>query len=167
VEAEAAGHAAVRRHFAVADHQEARPRIGGELGERLVTKNYVALSELIKNAYDADATEVTICFVGSNAGGKPGNKAEIQIIDNGHGMSFQDLQDFWMRVATANKQKTTKSPRFGRPKTGSKGIGRFATQRLAEELVVNTTARVDGKRVESTEVTALTNTDSSHLSDRP
>ena len=48
----------------------------GEIGERLVTKNYIALAELVKNAYDADATEMTIKFVNPK-GDVPDQKSEI------------------------------------------------------------------------------------------
>ena len=110
----------------------------GELGERLVTRNHVALSELIKNGYDADATEISVGFLrmeNLSAESVP----SIKIEDNGSGMSFAEVKANWMRIATANKQRDDVSEMFGRPRTGSKGIGRFSCQRLAEELVLITT----------------------------
>jgi signal transduction histidine kinase len=104
-----------------------------ELGMKLVETVHVALSELVKNSYDADATEVKIIF-GKNEEGKD----RIQIIDNGTGMSFNAVQDYWMRIATTNKEKRNVSPVFGRPLTGAKGIGRFSCRRLGSKLTLIT-----------------------------
>ena len=65
-----------------------------QLGEQLVAKSSVALAELVKNAYDADATEVTVIL--ENVG-RPGGT--ILIEDNGHGMLFEDVESSWMRYA--------------------------------------------------------------------
>ena len=97
-----------------------------ELGERLVSRRSVALAELIKNAYDADATEVIVSFenVRSSVG-------EIVVKDNGIGISFDGLRNVWMRIATTDAAVNSKSKKYGRPKTGAKGVGRFACRRLA------------------------------------
>ena len=128
----------------------------GELGERLVAQDHVALSELVKNSYDAEATEVSIDLRDAASDEEDG---EIVIRDNGHGMTFQQVNDFWMRVATPNKLDSPVTKKFGRQKTGNKGIGRFACQRLAEELQLTTTGRVPGSkdsRAGSFEETTLT-----------
>lgn len=91
-----------------------------ELGERLVGKPHVALAELVKNAYDADATKVIIRF-GTDS---------IEIIDDGHGMTDADFKNFWMRIGTTHKQTVRVSPLLKRPVTGSKGIGRLSAQFL-------------------------------------
>ena len=125
----------------------------GELGERLVTKNYIALSELIKNAYDADATKITIRFISAGKGRKKSENSEIQLIDNGHGMTFQEIKDYWMRIATPYKIREPISPVFGRRKTGNKGIGRFACRRLAKRLIIETAAKIpNNKQTEWTRV---------------
>ena len=95
-----------------------------ELGERLVGRQYIALAELVKNSYDADATKVEIRF----------EEDSIKVSDNGHGMGFEDFKDRWMRVGSTHKVGKTKSPELGRPLTGSKGVGRLAVQFLASEL---------------------------------
>ncbi len=95
-----------------------------ELGERLVGKPYVALAELIKNGYDADATEVTVRV----------RKDSIEVADNGHGMRFDEFKDYWMRVGSTHKVRQQRSPYCDRPLTGSKGVGRLASQFLANEL---------------------------------
>lgn len=118
-----------------------------ELGEKLVETAHVALVELVKNAYDADATEVTIKILPDPAGGP-----EVQIIDNGSGMTFHDVQNYWMRIATTHKVTHQCSERYGRPRTGSKGIGRFSCRRLGERLRLSTTAAIDSGRFERTEL---------------
>ena len=100
-----------------------------ELGERLVGKPHIALAELVKNSYDADATEVTIRFAP--------NKRSIEISDNGHGMTFDEFKNFWMRIGTIHKKAEERS-RGGRLMTGSKGVGRLAVQFLANELTIKT-----------------------------
>lgn len=114
-----------------------------ELGERLVSKNYIALAELIKNAYDADATKVTVVF--QNIEKAPGPSSQIILIDDGHGMTFDQVKSFWMKVATPNKLRNPFSPKYGRPKTGDKGIGRFACRRLAKRLILESTAECGQK----------------------
>lgn len=95
-----------------------------ELGERLVGRQYIALAELVKNSYDADATKVEI-RIGDDA---------IEVSDNGQGMTFDDFEGRWMRVGSTHKVKQIKSERFGRPLTGSKGVGRLAVQFLASKM---------------------------------
>jgi hypothetical protein len=100
-----------------------------ELGEHLVTRKSVALAELVKNAYDADATRVTLTFSSvATAGGT------ITVSDNGSGMTFGVVRDGWMRIATTTKRANAASPRFHRPVTGAKGaapttsdVGRAST----------------------------------------
>ena len=95
-----------------------------ELGERLVGRQYIALAELVKNSYDADATKVEIRI----------EDDLIEVSDNGHGMTFGDFKNRWMRVGSAHKVVQIRSPRLGRALTGSKGVGRLAVQFLASEL---------------------------------
>ncbi|MBF0181190.1 MAG: ATP-binding protein [Magnetococcales bacterium] len=102
-----------------------------ELGERLVGKPYIALAELVKNAYDADATLCEIRFVPDG----------IEIVDNGHGMTADEFRNFWMRIGTTHKQREGYSRLLSRPVTGSKGVGRLAVQFLADQLTITTTPR--------------------------
>jgi signal transduction histidine kinase len=118
-----------------------------ELGEKLVESPHIALLELVKNAYDADATHVAIKIVPM-----PPFGPEIHVIDNGSGMTFDNVQSYWMRIATTHKQKIEVSVRYGRPRTGRKGIGRFSCRRLGTLLKLVTTAAVKGNRCERTDV---------------
>jgi signal transduction histidine kinase len=103
------------------------------LGLELVAKQETALAELIKNAYDADATRVTVSFTGHD---KPHGTLIIE--DNGSGMTFDVVRDAWMRLSTAHKQAQPLSPIFNRVRAGRKGIGRFAVQRLGKTLLMET-----------------------------
>ncbi|MEW6738493.1 MAG: sensor histidine kinase [Nitrospirota bacterium] len=107
-----------------------------ELGEKLVETVHLALVELVKNSYDADATEVKVCFT-EDTDGNP----EIHIIDNGIGMNLDEVKQYWMRIATTNKSIDSVSPLYGRPRTGSKGIGRFCCRRLGKKLKLITTGK--------------------------
>ena len=57
-------------------------------------------------------------------------------------MSLDDVRQYWMKIGTSNKNIERKTPRFGRLKTGSKGIGRFACRRLGLNLRLTTCAEV-------------------------
>ena len=110
-----------------------------ELGARLVARRSVALAELIKNAYDADATEVIVSFVDASS-----PSGAILVEDNGNGMTLEDMKGGWMRIATNDAVVNALSARFGRPRTGAKGIGRFACGRLASRLALESVSRVPG-----------------------
>jgi len=104
------------------------------LGLELVAKRETALSELIKNAYDADATNVSVELYNFD---KP--NGSMVVMDDGIGMSRDVIRDAWMTLSTSSKINSDTSPIFNRPRAGRKGIGRFATQRLGEELILETT----------------------------
>jgi signal transduction histidine kinase len=111
-----------------------------QLGEQLVAKPSIALAELVKNAYDADATKVTVTM---EHVAKPGGTMLIE--DDGHGMTFEELRDGWMRIATTHKRANPVSRLYRRPLSGAKGIGRFAARRLGGKLTLQSTAcRLDG-----------------------
>lgn len=118
-----------------------------ELGEKLVESVHIALVELIKNAYDADATKVIIQFTDNSKGGQ-----DLEITDDGVGMTFDEVKNYWMRIATTNKAEDAYSRLFGRPKTGAKGIGRFCCRRLGTELILKTVARLKSNGLQQTEV---------------
>lgn len=100
-----------------------------EIGEKLVARQSIALAELIKNSYDADAKTVTITFSGAD-----NIDGVIMIEDNGHGMSLQDIRDNWMTIAHSNKAEQKISHKYNRPLAGAKGIGRFSVRRLGKIL---------------------------------
>lgn len=115
-----------------------------ELGEQLVAKPSIALAELIKNSYDADATRVKVRFANV---GVPGGT--ITIADDGHGMTFEEIEHGWMRIASSSKKAFMSSRRYKRPLTGAKGIGRFATRRLGAVLNLRSVVQLPNNRREA------------------
>ena len=109
-----------------------------ELGELLVGRDSTALIELIKNSYDADATEVTVH--GENLSDQ--RRGRIVIVDNGSGMTRDRFISGFLRIASRLKDQGTKrSTVFGRRYTGVKGIGRLAAHKLARRLEVSSVHR--------------------------
>lgn len=99
-------------------------RVAMQLGRESISSSVTAILELVKNAYDADATLVRIRYHGLGGG-----DARLVIEDNGRGMTVDDLRNHWMVIGTANKVKTRKTQK-GRVQTGEKGLGRLGLDRL-------------------------------------
>ena len=99
------------------------------IGRENVSKAEGAIAELVKNAYDADATFCVVAFLFSESPGSKEPVGNLWIIDNGTGMSADVIESDWMVIGTAFKEKNPKSP-GGRVRTGAKGIGRFALDRM-------------------------------------
>lgn len=114
-----------------------RARIMKTLGDELISNDAVAVIELVKNAYDADAGRVLIKFVGPLLPGQ----GRVEIFDDGSGMTLDVVRSAWMEPATPGKRQITKSGEKSRRVLGEKGIGRFAALRLASELELITRAR--------------------------
>ncbi|MDE0457852.1 MAG: sensor histidine kinase [Chromatiales bacterium] len=104
-----------------------------ELGERLIGRPYIALAELVKNAYDADAVQCRIEF----------GADRIVVSDDGHGMSEKEFLEHWMRIGTTHKAEKRRSQSLGRPMTGSKGLGRLSVQFLADWMELESTSEDD------------------------
>jgi signal transduction histidine kinase len=101
-----------------------------ELGELLVGRDSTALVELIKNSYDADATEVIV--YGEDLGKSNGR---ILITDDGIGMTDATFKNGFLRIASRLKEEgSRRSPCYHRRYTGAKGVGRLAAQKLAWNL---------------------------------
>ena len=103
------------------------------IGRESISSSVVAVLELLKNAYDADARSVTVRFRRAST-----PSGTIEIYDDGHGMSWNDIETKWMVIGTDNKTIQPISPK-GRVKVGEKGIGRFALDRLASRVTIETT----------------------------
>jgi hypothetical protein len=112
-----------------------RARIIRTIGRDLISNEVVALVELIKNAYDADARKVRIVFEDPLEPSQGG----ILIEDDGVGMPLTTIQKAWFEPATVSKTKKTMST-AGRRVTGEKGIGRFAAARIAQAMEMESLA---------------------------
>ena len=113
------------------------------LGDQLIRNERIALIELIKNAYDADADWVDVRFENFNTDLTVTNTSSIVVVDNGCGMTLRDIQEAWMNPATPRKfnQKrygSSSTPLKGRVIQGEKGIGRFAVLKLGNTVAVTT-----------------------------
>ncbi|MDE2916641.1 MAG: sensor histidine kinase [Paracoccaceae bacterium] len=158
-------------------------------GRENVSNAEAAISELIKNTYDADATICIVCFlptyrsapetisaqeysyllardeqiqqfycltddgsaslVSSDKEGRNAAYSIVQklvdlwIIDNGTGMSGKTIEECWMVIGTNDKEKNIMSKK-GRARTGAKGIGRFALDRLGNRCTLHSSCNSDG-----------------------
>lgn len=104
------------------------------IGRELITNEFIAIFELVKNSYDAGAKNVVIEFRNIYS-----NDSKIIISDDGHGMNGQDIQDKWLFVAysekTEGKRTGTYRDNFSeRVYAGAKGVGRFSCDRLGRKL---------------------------------
>ncbi len=104
------------------------------LGSELITDDEVAVFELVKNAFDASAKRVDLHF-GSD---------QIVVADDGAGMSFTDLEEKWLFVAYSAKRDVNRPDDFRhtiaerKSYAGSKGIGRFSSDRLGHSIRLQT-----------------------------
>ena len=110
-----------------------RARLVSVLGEHLISDQAVGLVELVKNAYDADATEVFVEILGL---GSPETTTVI-VRDNGTGMTIDDIENKWLSPAVDHKEKAkqqSKKTKLGRLPIGEKGVGRFAVHQIGRSL---------------------------------
>ncbi|MGI1671264.1 MAG: ATP-binding protein [Neptuniibacter sp.] len=114
------------------------------IGRDLITDDFVAIFELVKNSADAGATQIDVIYEPSP------NRGKIYIVDNGKGMSRYDIEEKWLFVAYSAKQDGSED-HAEKVYAGNKGIGRFSCDRLGSSLNIQT-KRNDGLLVESLEV---------------
>jgi signal transduction histidine kinase len=105
------------------------------LGRENISSPVTAVMELVKNAYDADASKIRLLFERASEG-----NGSVVIADDGEGMDRDDLIEKWLLISTDNKARNPISP-SGRVKVGEKGIGRLAMNRIADRAVVITHKR--------------------------
>lgn len=108
------------------------PRTMRMLGRENISSPVISVLELVKNAYDADATQVEIIFEKAST-----DEGYILIADDGEGMDLKAIETSWMVISTDNKVQSPATPK-GRRKVGEKGIGRLAMDRLAQKATVVT-----------------------------
>lgn len=118
------------------------PLVVYRLGEELITDEVQALLELVKNAYDADASYARIIIdthaPAATSGDPPGF---IEIADDGFGMDRDTVISGWLLIARSAKQRFKEEGRLTpkeRTPLGDKGLGRLGTQRLGWELEIAT-----------------------------
>lgn len=100
------------------------------IGKELINDDNVAIMELVKNSYDAGASKVSIEF--RNLVDHKNKPSEIIIIDDGSGMSENDVLTKWLNIAYSSKKKIHRVN--NRYQAGNKGVGRFSCDRLGKNL---------------------------------
>ena len=105
------------------------------LGLNLYTNTPAVLTEIVSNAWDADATEVHIDVDAQNG--------TITIADNGHGMNADDVEHKFLNVGYARREDDREQSPKGRNVMGRKGIGKLAMFSLANEVSLFTKTQND------------------------
>ncbi len=114
---------------------KAKSHILSLLGEELIGSDSLAIFELVKNSYDADAENVTITFIDLNT-----SNQKIIIEDDGCGMSPKTIEEVWLTIGTDFKRGKNRkeSKKYKRVSFGNKGVGRLAVHKLAKEIELET-----------------------------
>ena len=107
-----------------------QPTVIEHLGVKMYSHTVPAIAELVANAYDACATEVSVELFDT-----PEHK--IIIRDNGIGMSFNEVNDFYLKIGR-NRRKEKQSSPCGRKPTGKKGLGKLALFGLGNKIEIST-----------------------------
>lgn len=123
------------------------------IGRDLITDDFIAVFELVKNSYDAHSTRVDVIFENIYS-----ENGKIIIKDDGKGMSYEDLLDKWLFVARSSKKEGDEENSYKnyrdkikvkRAYAGAKGIGRFSCDRLGSELYLETLKDEQNAKVEA------------------
>ncbi len=113
-------------------HFKFSPNILNRLGEELIPNPDQGIIELVKNSYDADATECTVELVNTNAMG-----GSLIISDNGVGMDISAISEGWLVLGRSKKATREPTP-LGRLPVGDKGLGRLAALRQGSQVTLKT-----------------------------
>jgi hypothetical protein len=116
-----------------------RARLLQLLGDQLIGTPRLAVFELVKNGYDADARRVTVTLMNL---GK--SDATIVVEDDGDGMTLETIRDIWLVPAHDHREaqrKALRRTRLNRLPLGEKGLGRFAVHKLGDRIELVTRAK--------------------------
>lgn len=127
------------------EHLRFAPEILRRLGEELVPHADLGILELVRNAYDADASFCEVSLRATENGG------EILVEDDGDGMSEDEIRSGWLLLGKSSKT-SSRFTRGGRRKVGEKGLGRLAALRLGRRVEL-TTRRIDGDKAAESSLT--------------
>ena len=129
-----------------------------QLGRESISSSLTAITELVKNAYDADAESVRLKLIEIPIDKKDKEDKEdkeekekkekqfvLVIEDDGNGMSVDQIKENWLRIGTGNKRKRTTSDKKERILTGAKGLGRLGIDRLCNKLIFQTKIETEDK----------------------
>lgn len=110
------------------------------IGRELINDKFIAIFELVKNSYDAGASNVRVEFIDIY-----GESPRIIITDNGKGMSKDEIINKWLFVAYSEKKNLSyrDSLQKRRNFAGAKGVGRFSCDRLGERIILTSKSKDD------------------------
>lgn len=121
-----------------------RARLLIQLGNQLIKNESIALIELAKNSFDADASNCTVIMRGV----ENSSSGIIVIEDNGFGMDIYTVKNAWLEPGSDNKEELIKkkvvTPKYKRLPIGEKGIGRFGVHKLGNKIEM--ISRKDGHK---------------------
>ena len=124
------------------------------IGSELITDNFIAVFELVKNSFDARASQVDIRFEDLDS-----QSPKIIIVDNGKGMDYDDLMNKWLFVAYSAKKEGIEDEVDYRNKiklrtyyAGAKGVGRFSCDRLGRYLNLISIKDTSNSKIENIKV---------------
>ncbi|KIC64626.1 ATP-binding protein [Chryseobacterium taiwanense] len=130
-------------------HFKTNIQIKNIIGKDLINDDNIAILELVKNAFDADAKKVKVTFKNLKDNDDliieefSENTSRIIIEDNGVGMNFTDIQNKWLNIAYSEKKEN--NHQYNRMMAGAKGVGRFSCDRLGEYLNLYTKTNDDNE----------------------
>lgn len=125
-----------------------RARIIRTIGDQLISGPEAAIIELVKNSYDAEATYCEVKFIYSASEG-----FSITVMDDGHGMTYDEIVDNWLEPATDVKAKRSWSRNNKRRLLGAKGIGRFSVSRLGGiSLLTSVASHPKSKKLQASSI---------------
>lgn len=127
-------------------HIRFSPRILARLGEELNQGADQSILELIKNAFDADATKCTIELSDTAASG-----GSIRVHDNGRGMDAAGIRDGWLVLGSSEKTPLKKT-KLGRTPAGNKGLGRLAALRMGKVVSLASVKENNSRRLHSVRI---------------
>jgi hypothetical protein len=117
----------------MSEHLRFAPDVLVRLGEELNPSPEQGMLELVRNAYDADASECTVELIDVS---KPGGR--LVITDDGDGMTMEELRDGWLVLGRSGKDPHRRTVEHNRLQVGSKGLGRLAALRLGPIATLRT-----------------------------
>lgn len=123
-------------------HFEVHPSVLFRLGEDLISDDVQAITELVKNSYDADADWAVVRIVTTEGPDAfPNDAGYIEVEDNGSGMTVGQIAEGWLTLSNSIKREMKAAgQRTGKDRTplGDKGLGRLGAQRLGHRVTIET-----------------------------
>jgi hypothetical protein len=128
------------------EHRELELKFHGRIVDHLAVQTYqspiAAIAEMVANGWDADAGKVDVLLPANL-----GEGAELVIVDDGDGMTFDDVQRRYLEVGYNRRGgEAGKTTDQGRPLMGRKGIGKFAGFGIADRMTIDTVSKATGER---------------------